>query len=49
MEVTLADDIYVVDQLVTGTETITLTDDGTGTDTLRVNGLYASTVEINLA
>ena len=45
----MADDIYVVDQLVTGTETITLTDDGTGTDTLRVNGLYASTVEINLA
>lgn len=45
----MADDTYVVDQLVTGTETITLTDDGTGTDTLRVNGLYATTVEINLA
>ena len=45
----MADDIYVVDQLVTGTETITLTDDGSGSDTFVVLGVYASTVEINLA
>lgn len=48
-ETALADDIYVVDQLVTGTATVTLTDDGTGSDTFVVLGLYASTVEINLA
>lgn len=45
----MADNVYVVDELVTGTETITLTDDGSGTDTLRVNGIYAAAVGINLA
>ena len=49
MEITLADDTYVVDLLVTGTQTITLTDDGSGTDTIRVNGIYTSTVQISLA
>ncbi len=45
----MADNVYVVDQLSTGSETITLTDDSSGTDTLRVNGIYAETVGINLA
>ena len=45
----MADNVYVVDELVTGTQTITLTDDGSGTDTLRVNGIYAAAVGINLA
>ena len=44
----MANNIYIVDQLVTGTETITLTDDGTGQDWLVYTGIYDSYSEINL-
>ena len=45
----MADNVYVIDQLVTGTTTITVTDDGSGTDTLRVDGVYSTVVEFTLA
>lgn len=45
----MADDIYTVDELVTGTATVTLNDDGTGNDTLRIAGVYGTVVEITLA
>ena len=44
----MADNTYTIDELVTGPETVTLTDDGTGIDEITVAGLYGSTVEINL-
>ena len=45
----MADDIYTLDALVTGPSTVTITDDGSGIDTIRVDGLYSATVEITLA
>ena len=45
----MADDIYDADVLATGTSTVTLTDEGSGIDTIRVLGLYGQTVEITLA
>ena len=44
----MADEVYVIDQLVTEA-TISISDDGTGTDTLRVDGLYNEVVQFNLA
>lgn len=44
----MADNLYIIDQLVTGSTTITLTDDGTGTDTLRIEGVYAAATDIDL-
>ena len=46
----MADDFYVVDQLVTGTETITLTDGGSGSgiDTLRIDGVYGPVNQFTL-
>ena len=45
----MADDMYVLDLLVTGADAVFVIDDGTGIDTIRVNGLYAETVVIDLA
>lgn len=45
----MANDIYTLDVLVTGTSTITLTDDGSGVDTIRVDGVYSEPVVIALA
>lgn len=43
------DDLYIVDQLVTTTTTVTLTDDGLGVDTLKIEGVYlSSATDINL-
>ncbi len=45
----MADNIYVVDQLVTGTLTVTVTDDGTGSDWLTIVGVYATQTDLRLA
>ncbi|NEY91006.1 calcium-binding protein [Tabrizicola oligotrophica] len=45
----MADDIYTIDALATGSETITITDDGTGSDWLVYSGSYASYAEIDLS
>lgn len=45
----MADNIYVVDQLVTGTLTVTVTDDGTGSDWLTILGVYATQTDLRLA
>jgi Ca2+-binding RTX toxin-like protein len=44
----MADDIYVLDALVTGPATITVTDDGSGRDTIKVAGSYNDYVTITL-
>lgn len=45
----MANNIYTVDLLVTGTETITVTDDGTGSDWLTVQGVYETQTDLRLA
>ena len=45
----MVDNIYVLDLLVTGAEAVSLFDDGAGDDTIRVTGLYAATIDIDLA
>jgi serralysin len=45
----LADDIYTLDALVTGNATITVTDDGSGFDTIRVDGVYSQVISFTLA
>ena len=44
----MADDIYVLDLCVTGADAVSFFDDGTGTDTIRVNGVYAAIIDIHL-
>lgn len=44
----MADDIYVVDLLATGTTTVTLADDGTGIDWLVIQGVYSEPTSFNL-
>jgi serralysin len=44
----MANNIYVIDVLATGTPTVTVTDDGTGLDWLDFNGVYASPTSIRL-
>ncbi len=44
----MANNIYTVDLIATGSETISLTDDGSGIDEISVVGLYDATVAINL-
>lgn len=44
----MANDIYEIDLLATGTATITLTDDGTGSDWLVMTGFYTSATDIRL-
>lgn len=45
----MANDIYILDQLVTGTLTVTVTDDGTGSDWLTVQGVYNLQTDLRLA
>jgi len=45
----MADDTYVLDLLVTGADAVSVNDDGTGIDTIRVNGIYPATIDIDLA
>jgi serralysin len=45
----LANDRYVIDEIVTGGTTIVLTDDGTGTDWLEIKGTYGSVSDIRLS
>lgn len=45
----MADDIYTLDALVTGDSTVAVTDEGTGSDTIRVSGLYSEIVTFTLA
>ena len=45
----MQNDTYVLDLLVTGAEAVSVIDDGTGTDTIRVAGQYAATIDIDLA
>lgn len=45
----MANNVYVVDQLVTGTATITITDDGTGSDWLSIQGTYGTQTDLRLA
>ncbi len=44
----MANNTYVLDLQVTGAELVTIKDDGTGTDAITVQGLYAQPVEISL-
>ena len=44
----MANNTYVLDLQVTGAELVTIKDDGTGTDTITVQGLYTKPVEISL-
>jgi len=44
----MANNIYILDQLVTGPETITLQDDGSGSDWLTVQGVYATPTDLRL-
>ena len=44
----MADNTYVVDVLVTGGSTVTVSDDGTGIDTIRIDGLYAQVNQFTL-
>lgn len=44
-----ADSTYVVDELATGTVTVTVTDDGSGIDTLVIKGAYAEPTDLRLA
>lgn len=43
-----ADSIYVVEELVTGTQTVTVTDDGSGIDTIVITGAYQDYTDIRL-
>lgn len=45
---TMANDIYTIDLLATGTATVTVTDDGTGMDWLVFSGVYSSPTDIRL-
>lgn len=45
----MANNTYTVDLLVTGTETITVTDDGIGSDWLTVQGVYETQTDLRLA
>ena len=45
----MADNIYVLDLLVTGADAVSVLDDGAGNDTIRVIGLYQATIDIDLA
>jgi serralysin len=45
----MADDTYVTDLLSTGSQTVSVTDDGSGTDKITISGTYIEVVEINLA
>lgn len=45
----MQNDDYVLDLLVTGAEYVSVIDDGTGTDTIRVTRVYTETVQIDLA
>ena len=45
----MADDTYVLDLLVTGADAVSVIDDGSGIDTIRVNGIYTETIVIDLA
>lgn len=44
----MADDTYTLDVLVTGSSTVTVTDDGSGIDTIRVDGVYSEPVSFTL-
>ena len=44
----MADNIYVVNGIATGTETITISDDGTGIDTITLIGVFAGTTSLDL-
>jgi Ca2+-binding RTX toxin-like protein len=45
----MADNVYVVDQLVTGTATITQDDDGSGIDTIDLGGIHDAGSSIDLS
>jgi len=45
----MADNVYVLDLCVTGADAVSFFDDGTGNDTLRVNGVYSAVIDIHLA
>lgn len=45
----MANNNYIVDLLVTGTQTITVTDDGSGSDWLTVQGVYATQTDLRLS
>lgn len=45
----MADDTYVLDLWVTGASIVSVKDDGTGNDTIRVKGVYSKTIAIDLA
>lgn len=44
----MANNIYIVDQLATGTQTITVDDDGTGIDWLVIQGIYSQPTDFRL-
>jgi Ca2+-binding RTX toxin-like protein len=44
----MADNTFVINQLATGTGTITISDDGSGTDWLVITGTYSSPTDITL-
>lgn len=45
----MADDTYILDLWVTGAEAVSVHDDGSGNDTIRVTGVYSATIDIDLA
>jgi len=45
----MADDTYILDLWVTGAEAVSVHDDGSGSDTIRVTGVYSATIDIDLA
>jgi Ca2+-binding RTX toxin-like protein len=45
----MADNIYVIDTLSRNGQTVTITDDGTGSDWLVIEGLYGSPTDIDLS
>ncbi len=45
----MADEVFTVDLLSTGSVTVTVSDDGSGIDTIQFQGSYTDSVEINLA
>lgn len=45
----MADTIYILDALVTGSATVMITDDGIGSDTIRLEGLYSEVSTFTLA
>lgn len=44
----MANNVYIVDQLATGTETITVNDDGSGIDWIVIQGVYSLATDIRL-